>query len=271
MSQDQLPEWFELRGALERMASEGTLLKSVVDRFLNQPQFEGALSILLADQLASARASAAQLLPVIEQAYRDHAELSRLAVSDMRATMERDPATDCLSTVFLFSKGFHALEAYRVAHHYWCAGRQGTALSLSHACSCLLGVDIHPAAKIGAAVMFDHASGIVIGETAEIGDEATLLHGVTLGGNGRHRCDRHPKIGAGTFIGAHASIIGNIRIGKDSIIGAGAVVLADVPDNSVAVGVPAKGKARERKPDAEFQPVLAAAGVADSPSPVFLG
>ncbi|MBX9429567.1 serine acetyltransferase (plasmid) [Ralstonia solanacearum] len=189
----------------------------------------------------------------------------------MRATMERDPATDCLSTVFLFSKGFHALEAYRVAHHYWCAGRQGTALSLSHACSCLLGVDIHPAAKIGAAVMFDHASGIVIGETAEIGDEATLLHGVTLGGNGRHRCDRHPKIGAGTFIGAHASIIGNIRIGKDSIIGAGAVVLADVPDNSVAVGVPAKGKARERKPDAEFQPVLAAAGVAGSPSPVFLG
>lgn len=119
--------------------------------------------------------------------------------------------------------------------------------------------------------MFDHASGIVIGETAEIGDEATLLHGVTLGGNGRHRCDRHPKIGAGTFIGAHASIIGNIRIGKDSIIGAGAVVLADVPDNSVAVGVPAKGKARERKPDAEFQPVLAAAGVAGSPSPVFLG
>lgn len=269
MSHDQLHEWIELRGELERMVLEDALLKHSVAQFLSQDRFDGALSILIADQLASERIGAVQFLPVIENAYRNCPEIIRFAMSDLTSIRRRDPAVDCLSVAFLFSKGFHALEAYRVAHYYWTSGRQGVALTLSHACSCSLGVDIHPAAKIGMSVMLDHASGIVIGETSEIGHEVTLLHGATLGGNGQLRCDRHPKVGSGSFIGAHASVIGNVRIGKDSVIGAGAVVLSDVPENSVAVGIPAKAKTRKRKSDSGFEPVHAVAGITGSP--VLLG
>ena len=129
----------------------------------------------------------------------------------------------------LYFKGFHALETYRIAHALWQAGRKDFALYLQSLTSRFLQVDIHPAAVIGKGIMFDHATGIVIGETAVIGDNCSMLHGVTLGGSGNDRGDRHPKIGRGVMIGAGAKILGNIKIGDCVRVAAGSVVLNDVP------------------------------------------
>jgi serine O-acetyltransferase len=140
----------------------------------------------------------------------------------------------------LYFKGFHALETYRFAHLLWRSGRKEYALYLQSVCSRILQVDIHPAAQIGKGVMFDHATGIVIGETAVVGDNCSLLHGVTLGGTGSEKGDRHPKIGCGVMMGANAAVLGNIKIGDCVRIAAGSVVLNDVPPRRTVAGVPAR-------------------------------
>ena len=156
------------------------------------------------------------------------------------AVIKRDPASSRMVEPLLYYKGFHALEIYRFAHHLWRAGRKDFALYLQSLCSRFLQVDIHPAAKIGKGIMFDHATGIVIGETAAIGDNCSLLHGVTLGGTGNERDDRHPKIGRGVMIGAGAKILGNIKVGDCARIAAGSVVLQDVLSRRTVAGVPAR-------------------------------
>ena len=140
----------------------------------------------------------------------------------------------------LYFKGFHALETQRFAHSLWRAGRKDFALYLQSQSSMVFNIDIHPAAKIGRGIMFDHGSGIVIGETAEIGDNSSLLHGVTLGGSGKEMGDRHPKVGRGVMIGAGAKILGNIHVGDCARIAAGSVVLKDVPPKTTVAGVPAR-------------------------------
>ena len=149
--------------------------------------------------------------------------------ADLMATAKRDPASSRLIEPLLYFKGFHALETYRIAHSLWKAGRKDFALYLQSLISRFLQVDIHPAAVIGKGIMFDHATGIVIGETAVIGDNCSMLHGVTLGGTGNEKGDRHPKIGRGVMIGAGAKILGNITVGDCARVAAGSVVLNDVP------------------------------------------
>jgi len=159
---------------------------------------------------------------------------------DCRAVVRRDPAMDTLLQVVLFSKGFAALVCHRAAYRLWQQQQTYTAMFLQSQCSAVFGLDLHPASVVGKGVMLDHGTGIVIGETAVVGDGCTLLHGVTLGGTGKDHGDRHPKVGDSVLIGAGSSILGNVRIGSNSKIGAGSVVLRDIPDFATAVGAPAK-------------------------------
>ena len=160
--------------------------------------------------------------------------------ADITAYYERDPACDQYCLPLLYFKGYHAIQAHRINHCLWKEGRKTLAYFLQNRASEVFGVDIHPGAKFGCGIMFDHGTGIVIGETAVLGNNISLLHGVTLGGSGKESGDRHPKIGDGVMIGANASVLGNIRIGHCAKIGAGSVVVRDVEPQTTVVGVPAK-------------------------------
>jgi serine O-acetyltransferase len=166
--------------------------------------------------------------------------ISIAACEDLLAIRENDPATDNLLVPFLFMKGFACLSLHRISHWLWHQGRQAMATALQQHMSGAAAVDIHPAAMIGHGILLDHATGLVIGETAVVGDSAILFHNVTLGGTGKQRGDRHPKLGQHVFVGAGAKVLGNVKIGDFSRIGAGSVVLDDVPPHHIAVGVPAR-------------------------------
>ena len=187
-----------------------------------------------------------QLLELFSKCYREDPALVQCATADMQAVLERDPACDKYVMILLYFKGFQALQAQRIAHSLWLKGRQSLALLLQHRISEAFHVDAHPAAKIGKGVMIDHATGVVIGETAVVGNNVSILHNVTLGGTGTTDGNRHPKIGDGVVLGAGTTILGPVNVGANAKIGAGSVVLQDIPDNSVAVGIPAKILRRER-------------------------
>jgi serine O-acetyltransferase len=159
--------------------------------------------------------------------------------ADIRATLERDPATEHALVPFLWFKGYHAISLHRLAHTLWKAGRRDLATHLQSLMSEHLAVDIHPAARFGVGILLDHATGFVAGETAVVGDNVSFLHAVTLGGTGKARGDRHPKIRSGVLVGAGAKILGNITVGEGAKIGAGSVVLKDVPPHTSVAGVPA--------------------------------
>lgn len=186
-------------------------------------------------------------------------DLPTLLRADLTAIPERDPACLDAAHALLHFKGFLCLQAHRIAHVLWHRDRKRLALAFQSRCSEVFGMDLHPACVIGKAIMFDHGTGVVVGETARIGDECSLLHGVTLGGTGkRGGRDRHPKLGNGVLVGAHASILGNIRIGDNAKIGCGSVVLAAIPSGATAVGSPAKvvGRSKEAKPALEADSAL---------------
>ncbi len=206
---------------------------------LNHDTFEGALSFLLAGKIDSPVVSAMAIREIIDEAYQEDRSIIRAAEIDIKAIRTRDPACNSYSTPLLFYKGFHALQTYRVAHWLWHQERHSLAFYFQNQMSQIFGVDIHPAAKIGCGIMLDHATGIVIGETAIVEDDVTMLHGVTLGGTGKEQGDRHPKVRQGVLIGASASIIGNIEIGTGAKVGAGSVVMSDVPEHVTVAGVPA--------------------------------
>jgi serine O-acetyltransferase len=187
---------------------------------------------------------------------------------DTLAVLDRDPACETLLEVVLFMKGWCALVCHRAARKKWFASlhnkrRSMTALFLQSQASAVFGVDIHPAATMGAGILLDHGTGIVIGETAVVGDGCTLLHGVTLGGNGKDVGDRHPKIGKRVLIGAGSSILGNIKVGDGAKIGAGSVVLRPIPAGATAVGAPAKiiGRALEADPASMMDDILQHVGM----------
>ncbi|GKB56609.1 serine acetyltransferase 1, chloroplastic-like protein [Tanacetum coccineum] len=167
-------------------------------------------------------------------------DIVKCVEKDLKAVKERDPA--CISYVqcFLNFKGFLACQAHRIAHRLWLQDRKVLALIVQNRVSEVFALDIHPGARIGSGLLFDHATGLVIGETAVIGDNVSILHNVTLGGTGKMSGDRHPKIGDGVLIGAGTCVLGNVRIGDGAKIGAGSVVLRDVPARTTAVGNPAK-------------------------------
>jgi serine O-acetyltransferase len=235
------PLWQAIRAETELEAGREPILASFLHAtILNHDTLESALSFHLAHKLDSATASALLVRDVIEDAFRSDAALVDAIRSDIRAVRERDSACIGFSVPFLYFKGFHALEAYRVAHWLWRHGRQSLALFFQNRISSEFGVDIHPAARIGNGIMLDHATGVVIGETAVVGDNVSIMQSVTLGGTGKEHGDRHPKVGNGVLLSAGAKVLGNIRIGDGAQICAGSVVLKDVAPHTVVAGVPAK-------------------------------
>lgn len=206
---------------------------------LTHSRFEDALSFLLAKKVGGKFLSPMQARDFIKEAIEGDPEIAEAARADLVAIRERNPACRSHLEAFLFYKGFHALEIHRMAHWFWNNKRYAMALLLQSRISRLFAVDIHPAAQIGKGVMIDHASGVVIGETAEVGDDVSMLHAVTLGGTGKEAGDRHPKIRQGVLLSVGATVLGNIEIGEQSRVGAGSVVLNPVPPNMSAVGVPA--------------------------------
>lgn len=233
--------WQDIRAETERVISDEPILTSFLhSTILSHKSLECALSFHLANKLDSPTASALLVREVIEQALMADPSISRAMRLDLQAIRDRDSACDNYSTPFLYFKGFHALQAYRVSHWLWHQGRETLALFFQNCISTEFGVDIHPAAVIGHGILMDHATGIVIGETTVIGNNVSLLQSVTLGGTGKDEGDRHPKVGDGVLISAGAKILGNISIGCGAKVGAGSVVLQDVPAHTTVAGVPAK-------------------------------
>lgn len=233
--------WLTIREETAAEARKEPMLASFLHAtILNHDRLESALSFHLAHKLDSPNATALLLREVIDEALEAEPEIGRALRCDLCAIRERDSACDLLSTPFLYYKGYHALQAYRIAHWLWQQGRKSLALYFQNLISMEFGVDIHPAAQIGKGIMLDHATGLVIGETAVVGDNVSIMQSVTLGGTGKEDGDRHPKIGDGVLISAGAKILGNIRIGDGAQVGAGSVVLKDVPAHTTVAGVPAK-------------------------------
>lgn len=215
----------------------GGLIHSAILRHVS---FEQALAYRISMKLASAEMSEQVLRQLADAAYADAPELAAAARADLMAVYERDPACERFMQPLLYFKGFQAVQAYRLGHRLWRQGRRDLAYFMQMRVSEVFGVDIHPAARIGKGLMIDHAHSIVIGETAVVGDNVSMLHSVTLGGTGKEDDDRHPKIGDGVLIGAGAKVLGNIRVGACSRIAAGSVVLREVPPRKTVAGVPAR-------------------------------
>lgn len=235
------PVWDQIRKESEVALRREPLLGGVIHgSILHHETLECALAYRFALKLASGEISEQMLREIADTAYRSEDALGQSARADLVAVFERDPACHAMMQPILFFKGFQAVQAYRVGNWLWREGRRELAYLIQMRMSEVFGVDIHPAAKIGRGLMIDHAHSIVIGETAVVGDNVSLLHAVTLGGTGKTDGDRHPKIGDGVLIGAGASVLGNIRIGACSRIAAGSVVLVDVPPCKTVAGVPAK-------------------------------
>ncbi len=233
--------WAQLRVEAMQAAAEEPLLASYLHAsILHHDKIEDALSYHLAQKLGHGDLSALQVREVIQEAYLTDPSIAAQAARDMRVVRERDPACRTYLQPFLYFKGYGGLQAYRIAHWLWGQEREILAYHLQSRVSELFSVDIHPAARIGAGVFIDHAHGIVIGETAVVEDDVSMLHSVTLGGTGKQGGDRHPKIRRGVMIGAGAKVLGNIEIGEDARIAAGSVVLEDVGARCTVAGVPAK-------------------------------
>lgn len=232
--------WLGIRADAEQTAIEEPALKALLEaHILKHETLTAALASLLAEHLDSPNTPAKVINDIVLSAFSDPELISALCC-DLRATVERDSACSRNSVPFLYFKGFHALQAYRSAHYLLHQGRQSMALLLQSRISQAFGVDIHPAAKIGKGIMIDHANGVVIGETAVVGNNVSIMQSVTLGGTGKEHGDRHPKVADGVLISAGAKILGNIHIGKGAKVGAGSVVLQDVPEHCTVAGVPAK-------------------------------
>jgi serine O-acetyltransferase len=225
--------------AKEMQKREPTLSLFITGAITGRADFAAGLGHVLAEELAGSYVDAPQWRNVIAECHKADPRIAAAAARDLVAVMERDPAARAVIEPFLFFKGFHALQAYRVAHALWKSRREALALFLQGRIARRFAVDIHPAAEIGAGVMFDHANGIVIGETAVVEDNVSFMHGVTLGGTGKEPGNRHPKIREGVMIGAGATILGNIEVGACARIAAGSLVLETVPPKATVAGVPA--------------------------------
>lgn len=233
--------WQTIREETRAEAAKEPILASFLHAtILKHDTLESALSYHLASILDYPATPAILLREVIDEALTHDASIIAAVGADIQAVFDRDSACDCYSTPFLYFKGFLALQSYRIAHWLWQNGRRSLALFFQHRISVVFGVDIHPAARIGHGIMIDHATGLVIGETCVIGNNVSIMQSVTLGGTGKEHGDRHPKVGNGVLISAGAKVLGNIRIGDGAKIGAGSVVLQDVPAHTTAAGVPAK-------------------------------
>ncbi len=254
------PVWTQIRREAEDVARDEPLMASLVHAgILHHKSLERALSFRIAQKLASHEMSELILREIADEAYQSDEMQGVAARSDILAVFERDPACHrCIQPV-LFFKGFQALQCYRVGRWLWRHNRRDMAYFFQMRTSEVFGVDIHPGASVGHGIMIDHAHSIVIGETAVVGDNVSMLHSVTLGGTGKEDGDRHPKIADGVLIGAGAAILGNISVGRCSRVAAGSVVLEDVPACKTVAGVPARivGEAGCAQPSKSMNHLLA--------------
>jgi serine O-acetyltransferase len=235
------PVWTRISQEARDAVREEPLLGGLIhSSILHYATIENAMAYLIAAKLSTVDMSEQILREIADEAYRSDPSLADAARTDIMAVYERDPACHRLIQPLLYFKGFQALQAYRVGHWLWTEGRRDMAYYVQMRVSEVFGVDIHPAARIGKGIMIDHAHSIVIGETAVVGDNVSMLHSVTLGGTGKEEEDRHPKIGCGVLIGAGAKVLGNIKVGDCARIAAGSVVLEEVPPKKTVAGVPAK-------------------------------
>ena len=245
--------WQRIRDeALELSRGEPMLASFFHTSLLNHRSLASALGFLLASQLGSSDVPAMLLRQVCDDAHAAEPALAAAAAADICAHYDRDPACVHYATPMLYFKGFHAVQAYRIAHWLWRGERRSLALFMQHRMAAVYEVDIHPAAQLGRGIRVDHATGVVIGETARIGDDVSMLHSVSLGGCGRIQGPRHPVVDDGVLISAGAKLLGPVRIGAGAKIAAGSVVLADVPARTTVAGVPAQavGRAAGAEPPA---------------------
>lgn len=235
------PVWAQLRQEAEAVrGSEPSLAGMVLATILQQRSLEDAVAHRIAERLDHPDLSAS----LIRQAFADfieaHPGFRDVLRADIMAVLDRDPACERVIEPVLYFKGFHAIETHRLAHWLWNNGRRDFALYLQSRASAVFQTDIHPAVPMGKGVFLDHATGLVVGQTAVIEDDVSILQGVTLGGTGKEHGDRHPKIRRGVLIGAGAKILGNIEIGSCARVAAGSVVLQPVPPCKTVAGVPAR-------------------------------
>lgn len=232
--------WNDVVAEAEVIAENETLLASYINTcILHHRSIGSALSFILANKLSDEVMSALVLRELFEEAYLNNPSIIESAALDIAAVRQRDPAISNYLSVLLYLKGFHSLQVYRLSHYLWKRDRKDLALFIQSRNAQVFAVDIHPASKIGKGVMLDHATGIVIGETALVEDNVSILQSVTLGGTGNESGDRHPKIRTGVMIGAGTKILGNIEIGSGAKIGANSVVLRSVCEHTTVAGVPA--------------------------------
>lgn len=243
--------WEAIQARAAEIHDEELGLRSLVkDVILDQPCLGQALGARLARKLAREDATREELQPLLGGILREDPTLVSSSARDMVAIVERDPACDSPLQPLLFFKGFFAITTYRISHHLWVRGRRELSLYFQSLASEVFAVDIHPAARIGCGILLDHATSFVVGETAIIEDDVSILHEVTLGGTGKMTGDRHPIVRSGVLLGAGAKILGRVEIGEGAKVGAGSVVLNDVPPHTTVAGVPAEvvGESAEDAP-----------------------
>lgn len=253
------PIWTQLRAEAEEVVQREPALAGFAYAYvLNHEGLEHAVAHRIADRLDSQSLDASAISNAFGEMYGADPETSNALRADLVAVLDRDPACTRFLEPVLYFKGFHALQTHRLAHWLWNTGHMDLALYLQSRSSEIFQVDINPAVPVGKGIFFDHATGIVVGQTAVIEDDVSILQNVTLGGTGKERGDRHPKVRRGVLIGAGAEILGNIEIGHCSRVAAGSVVLQAVPANSTVAGVPARvvGKAPCAEPSRTMDHLL---------------
>lgn len=256
--------WQQIRGEGEALVKSEPLLASFFhSTLLNHATLEDALAFLLANQLGNTDVQPMLLRHVCKEAYANEPQIIDAATADSLAHYDRDPACKYFSMPLLYFKGFQAVQAYRVAHWLWRQQRRALALFLQNRIAAVFDIDIHPAATIGSGLMVDHGTGVVIGATAVLGNDISMLHSVTLGGSGVGEGRRHPCIADGVLIASGAKLLGPIKIGRDAKIAAGSVVLSDVAEFSTVAGVPARavGAANKSVPSHDMNHCLDDDGV----------
>ncbi|MBB4187953.1 serine O-acetyltransferase [Sinorhizobium terangae] len=254
------PIWDSLREEARLAAERDPMLAAFLySTVVNQHSLEEAVIYRICERLDHPDLQANLLHQTFSEMLEDWPEWGTILRVDIQAVYDRDPACTRFIEPVLYFKGFHAIQTHRLAHWLWKRGRKDFALYLQSRSSSVYQTDINPAARIGRGIFLDHATGLVVGETATIGDNVSILHGVTLGGTGKEGSDRHPKIGDGVLIGAGAKILGNIHIGHCSRVAAGSVVLKPVPPKTTVAGVPAKvvGEAGCSEPSRQMDQILA--------------
>jgi serine O-acetyltransferase len=235
------PIWHAVREEAKAIVESDPVLATFIQStILNQKSLENAVIARIADRLHSREVSDDVIRQAFEAMAEEWKEWSDILRIDIAAVYDRDPACERYIEPILYFKGFHAIQTHRLAHWSLKRGRKDFALYLQSRASQVFQTDINPAAHMGKGIFLDHATGLVVGETAVIGDDVSILHGVTLGGTGKENGDRHPKIGSGVLIGAGATVLGNIKVGKCSRIAAGSLVVKEIPNNVTVAGVPAR-------------------------------